>query len=510
MTANRTKQVSVVMIITVLSKCFGFLREIVLAKYFGAGTVTDSYFVAQVIPEALFILVVQAVMVGFIPIYTKINHDRGKKESDFFVDNVLKIALLLTILLVLFVNLFPRQILTIFASGFDDETATFATSFVRVTVFAMFFRITVAVYSAYLNANNQFVGPAFNGVVLDVVAIASIVVAFYTKSVVLAYGVVAASFVQFVMLFPLVKKLRPVMSFSAIKINDDVKQMLLMFLPLALGVGANQLNVIADRTMASSIYGAISSLRYAYRVDNVLESVIILSLATVMFPVFAKNIAANNMEAFRNSVAKSMNVVTFTMLPCSVFAIIFSKDIISLLFNRGAFDAQAVENVSVAMKYYSVGLACFSYNVILTRAFYALKKVKLVSIVSIGTLVSNVLMNLLLKPIMGIGGLALATSISNIFTTILFMILFYKYAEKIFYRQVFAEFCKVALPSGIMAAAIYGICLYLKSYYLLSIGFSLLLGSVVFLLSCYMTQSLMIKELWRLITNKLHVKKSGV
>ena len=509
MTANRTRQVSLVMIITIFSKCLGFLRDIVLAKYFGAGAVTDSYFVAQVIPEALFILVVQSVSVGFIPIYTKIYHDRGKEESDFFVDNILKISLLLTILLVLFVNLFPGQILSIFASGFDKERVEFTISFVRISVFAMFFRITVAIYSAYLHANNQFVGPAFNGIVLDLAVITSIIVAFYTKSVVLAYGVVASALVQFLLLLPMVRKRRSLMSFSPIKFNDDVKQMLLLFLPLALGVGANQLNVIADRTMASSIHGAISSLKYAERIDNVLEHIIIFSVATVMFPVFSKNIAANNIEAFRSNVAKSMNVVTFTMLPCSIFAIIFSKDIISLLFGRGAFDSSAVENVSVAMKYYSVGLLCLSYNVILKRAFYALKKVKLVSVVSIGTLVSNVLMNFLLKPIMGIGGLALATSISNIFATTLLMSLIYKDLEKAFFKSIFTEFLRIALPSGMMAFTVYVACSYVEMSYFLSLGISLISGVVVFFFSCYVTKSLMMKELLRLIADKLHMKKSG-
>lgn len=500
--AKRAKQVSVVMIITAFSKCLGFLRDIVLAKYFGAGKVTDAYFVAQVIPEALFILVVQAIAVGFIPIYTKIYHDRGKEESDFFVDNILKISLFMTVLLALFVNLFPYQIMKVFAAGFDKATAEFTVNFVRISVFAMFFRITVAIYSAYLQANNQFVAPAFNGIVLDVVSIILIIVAFYTKSIVLAYSIVVASFVQFVMLFPVVRKHKSLMSFSVLKFNDDVKQMLLLFLPLALGVGANQLNVIADRTMASSIYGAISSLKYAYRVDNVLESTVIMSLATVMFPVFSKDIAANNMNAFRKNVLKSMNVVTFTMLPCTVCAIIFSKDVINLLFGRGAFDSSAVENVSVAMKYYSVGLVCFSYNAILTRAFYALKKVKLVSIVSIGTLVSNVFMNLLLKPLMGIGGLALATSISNIFTTILLMVLLRKDLEKLFFKHFSVEFFKVALPSGLMSLTICTVSLYMKSYYLLSIAVSLVAGTVVFFLLCYVDKSSMMKDLFGMLLKK--------
>ena len=105
-TTNKTRQVSVVMIITVVSKCLGFLRDVVLAKYFGAGSVTDAYFVAQTIPESLFSLVVQAISIGFIPIYTQVLHDKGKEESNNFVNNILKLSLSLCVALVLIVNFF--------------------------------------------------------------------------------------------------------------------------------------------------------------------------------------------------------------------------------------------------------------------------------------------------------------------------------------------------------------------------------------------------------------------
>ena len=500
MTAGkRAKQVSLVMIITVFSKCLGFLRDIVLAKCFGASSVTDAYFVSQTIPESLFSLVVQAIAIGFIPVYAQIRHDKGKDASDIFADSVLKLALIACFFLVVIVNLFPRQILMVFASGFDDETAKFAMSFVRISVFAMFFRITVSVYSAYLQSNDHFVAPAFNGIVLDVVVILSIIVAFYTRSVVLVYGLVAASFLQFVMLFPVVRKHKPLMSLSVVKINDDVKQMLLLFFPVALGVGASQLNVIADRTMSSSIYGAISSLNYANKVDNVFENIVILSLATVMFPAFSRSVAAKNMDELKNSILKSINVVTFTMLPCSVLAIFFSKEIITLLFGGGAFDSAAIEGSSAAMRYYSVGLLCLSYNAILVRVFYALKKVKLVSFISFGTLISNVLMNLLLKPLMGIGGLALATSISNIFTTILLVIFLSKEINGKFLEHAVVELFKISISSAALLFVVYLIYPRLGFNYILSVAISSILGTFAFLVLSHICKSSTVKEAYALL-----------
>ena len=496
MTANRTKQVSVVMIITVISKVLGFFRDIVLARYFGAGAVTDAYFVAQTIPESLFSLVVQAISIGFIPIYTQLLHSNGEKQANRFVDSILKLSLILCVFLVAFVNLFPKIIITIFASGFDSETTEYAITFVRISVFAMFFRITVAIYTAYLQSNEQFTIPAFNGVILDVVSIITIIIAFYTKSIILVWGIIGASCIQFLALFPSVRKLKPMMNFSLKNIyNDEVKQMLLLFIPVAIGVGANQLNVIADRTMSSSIQGAISSLNYANKVDNVLENIIILSLATVMFPTFSKNIAANNIEGFKRNVSKSIDVVSFTMLPCSAFAMLFSTEIIRLLFGRGAFDSTAISNSAIAMKYYSVGLLCLSYNAIFTRAFYALKKVKVVSVVSCGTLISNVAMNFILKPLMGIGGLALATSISNIVTTFLLVFLLVKEIKGNFVKDIITELSKIIIASTALIFVTYFVYKHLALHYIISMALAVITGTIVYLIISFSLRVFIMKDL---------------
>lgn len=504
MTPNRTKQVSVVMIITVISKVLGFLRDIILAKFFGAGSITDAYFVAQTIPESLFSLVVQAITIGFIPIYTQLLHNNGDKQANRFVESILKLSLVLCVFLVAFVNAFPNLIVTIFASGFDSETKIYAINFVRISVFAMFFRITVAIYTAYLQSHEQFTIPAFNGVILDVVSILTIIVAFYTRSIILIFGIVGASFIQFLALFPSVRKLKPMMNFSLKNIyNDEVKQMLVLFIPVAIGVGANQLNVIADRTMSSSIQGAISSLNYANKVDNVLENIIILSLATVMFPAFSRNIASNNIEAFKYNVSKSIDVVTFTMLPCSIFAILFSTEIIRFLFGRGAFDATAISNSAIVMKYYSVGLLCLSYNAIFTRAFYALKKVKVVSIISCGTLATNVTMNFLLKPLLGIGGLALATSVSNIITTFLLVFLLSKEVKGNLTKSIIKELSKILIASIVLILVTCFVYKHLVLHYINSMVLAVIAGTIVYLFICFILNSLIMKELMSKVIAKI-------
>ena len=115
MNSKRAKNISVVMIITVFSKILGFARDIILANYFGSSTITDAYFISQTIPEFLFSIVVQAISIGFIPVYTRIQAADGKEKADRFTNNIIKICLILALAIVVFVNLFTREIVHAFA-----------------------------------------------------------------------------------------------------------------------------------------------------------------------------------------------------------------------------------------------------------------------------------------------------------------------------------------------------------------------------------------------------------
>lgn len=484
MSNNNKRNISVVMMITVVSKCLGFLRDIVLAYFFGTSDVTDAFFVAQTIPEFLFSLVVQAISIGFIPIYVEIKEKKGQADANSFTNNVLKICLILCVALIVFVNLFTREIANIFASGFEGNKALLTVQFTRIIVFSMVFRIVVSVYSAFLNANGHFTKPALNGVILDVVSIISIVVASFTASSVLVYGIIIATALQFVVLLSSVARTKPMITFSLKGIlNEDVRRMLKLFLPVIIGVGASQINVLADKTMASSIDGAIASLNYASKANYVLENVIILSLATVMFPLFSKNVATNDIAAFRNNVKKSVDIVSFTMIPCAFLLFLFPDTIIKILFERGAFNASSLESTSYATKYYSIGLVFLAYNAIVTRALYAMKKMNKVSYISCASVATNIVLNFVLKPLMGVGGLALATSISSVVAAV-FLTLSLKTEFGTVMPMIEPELIKAVISSIVMSLAILLINrVFSLEHVWISFAIAVTLGGAIYLLA---------------------------
>ncbi|WP_418753501.1 murein biosynthesis integral membrane protein MurJ [Faecalitalea cylindroides] len=445
MKISRGKTISVVMIITLVSKCLGFLRDMVLAYCYGANTITDAYYVAQTIPEFLFSLVVQAIAIGFIPIYMDILNDNGEREAFSFTKKIHYLGWIFVCVLIAVVYLFSEPLVKLFASGFDPSTAKLAEVFIKISVWGMFFRISAAVDSAFLNANNNFTIPSLTGVPLDIITIISIFVSYYLKiPEILAVGIVVSSLSQMILQKPSVKKVFNGFKNKDFKLFDvHVKKMIALFLPVAIGVGASQINLLVDRTLASTIEGGISALNYANKVNNILENIMILSLATVMFPTFSKHAAKNDIQSLSNDISHTLLITIVIMLPCSFFSFIYAVDAIQILFGRGAFDATAVNLTVQAMQFYSIGLIFISCNAILVRAMYSLKKVKTVSLCSWISVFVNVLLNLFLMRYMQIRGLALATSIANMCTTILLLYNLKKQIGSSFIKNIKNEVLKI-------------------------------------------------------------------
>lgn len=514
MAAAKGKIIIWVMLITILSKCFGFGRDVVLAHFFGAGDITDAYFVSQTIPEFLFSLVVQTIGIGFIPIYVEILHKQSKQSSNHFATQVLFGAWLLCVGLVVFVHLFTAQIVHVFAANFSLQAAHTAITFVRISVLAMFFRISTSVVSACLQANNEFIFPAAIGLPFDIVVISSVVIASFTTPILLAWGLVAAAATQIIFLLPIaLKKIKFQFHRLFPLLTPNLKKMAFLFLPVALGVSANQINILVDRTLASAVQGGISALNYATKTNNVVENIIILSLAMVMFPTFSTYASQKNFNAFITSVTKSLNIVMFTMIPCSMLFILFAPNIIQLLFGHGAFSISSTQQTISVMRCYAIGLLGLSCSVILIRSLYAIQKVGWVSITACCTVTINVILNLILSRYMGISGLALATSIANICSALFLFGLLTKYLQMSLWRLFVRDLIKCffsALVMGTVCFYLYRVGLHFMPS-ILSCGGSIVIGGVIYVALC----SLLRCDSWSYsyailyeIKNKLLLKKS--
>lgn len=237
-----------------------------------------------------------------------------------------------------------------------------------------------------------------------------------------------------------------------INLKDKYIQMMVtMAFPVIVGQSVNQINILVDKTLASGIaVGGISALNYAIRLNGFVQGLFVASITTVLYPMISKMAAAKNMKGLKSSISEAISTVNLLVIPATIGAMIFSKEVVGLLFGRGAFTPEAVDMTANALFYYSIGMIAFGLIDILSRAFYAMQDTKTPMINATIAVVLNIILNFILSKYLGIGGLALATSIAAIVSTILMFITLRKKIGGFGLKEITSSFIKISLASVIM------------------------------------------------------------
>jgi len=445
------KTAFVLMVITIVSKIVGFGREIVLSYVYGASAITDAYLISQTIPAVIFSFISAGIATGFIPLYSRILNERGQIEANRYTNNLTNTLLLLSSVIVVFVLSFTQPIVKIFASGFSGETLELAIRFTRISVFGVYFTALLNIFAGFLRLHENYIIPALVGLPMNLVIIASLFISTKTNIYVIAVGSVVATASQLLLLFPFVRKTgyryQPILNLR----DEYIKMMVYIALPVVAGQSVNQINVLVDRILASGIaVGGISALNYANRLNGFVQGLFVASISSVMYPMISKMAAENNIKGLKASISEAISVINLLVIPATIGAMIFSKEIVTLLFGRGAFTPEAIDMTANALFYYSIGMIAFGLRDILSRAFYALQDTKTPMINAAIAVVINIILNLALSRYLGIGGLALATSIATIVGTLLFFVTLRKKIGGFGLKEITISFIKICMASIIM------------------------------------------------------------
>ncbi|WP_259500540.1 murein biosynthesis integral membrane protein MurJ [Desulfofundulus thermocisternus] len=398
---------------TILSKIMGFGREAVLAAVFGASAATDAYLVAMIIPVLLFGLVGTTITTVGIPFFSEYLH-RAEKRSELpeliwtcfhAVTGILLVVALLGI---------PAApwLVGILAPGFGPEQAELTTRLVRVLLPMVVIMGMVGWAQGVLNAHQHFAAPAFMGIPYNIIMITGILLAgAYGGIAGVAWATVLATASQFFIQLPALYRrgitYRPVFNHR----HPALKKMLWLAGPVLIGVGANQLNVIVDRMLASGLAeGSISALNYAQRVLNLPQGLFAVPLITVLYPALTERRALEDAAGFRAGLVRGLRVLAFVLVPLTVGMMVLREDLVRFIFQRGAFDSRDAAMTAVALFFYTPGLLFLMWREFLNRAFYALQDTWTPMTTGLAAVAVNIALNLILVRYLGLAGLALATS----------------------------------------------------------------------------------------------------
>ncbi|TWT07929.1 murein biosynthesis integral membrane protein MurJ [Planococcus sp. CPCC 101016] len=446
------KAVLLIMILTIFSKFIGFFRDITLSYFYGASGVSDAYLISLTIPTVIFGFVATGISTGYIPMYSRIEEKEGERQSKAYTNNLLNILLVFATVVVILGLIFTEILVRLFASGFTGDILDLAVTFTRISIVGIYFTMTIRILSAYLNMKKYYVVPTLIGLPLNIVLIISIILSDrYDFVLMLAIGNVVAIIVQFLILiyFAHRKGFRYQFIF---KLKDEhIKNMVFLAIPVIIGSSVNQINKLVDRTLASQIsIGGISALNYANTLNLFVQGVFVVSISTVMYPLISKMASKGNMDGLKKALGQSITGINLLVIPATVGSLFFAEPIVALLFGRGAFDEQAITMTAAAFFFYSIGMIGYGLREVLSRAFYSMQDTRTPMINAALAMILNIILNFILSKYLGIGGLALATSIAAIFGTVL---LYYSLRKKIGpldMKNISLPFLKISLASLIM------------------------------------------------------------
>ena len=445
---------------TLLSRLLGFVRDIVIANYFGTKSAADAFFMAFRIPNLLRRLTAEgALSAAFVPLFTK-TLLKDRQEAFKLANNVLFHLTLFTAIIMIAGIVFAEPLLKLIAIGFTDDPEKFqlTVSLTRLVFPYLMFVSLAAIMMGILNSMHHFAAPAAAPIMLNISFIVSAIFLrdyFDLPVYALAVGVLIGGFLQLAIQIPFAIKNGFVFSFVFDPRSDLLKKVLILTLPATLGTAVAEINMFVDTMLASMLKeGSVSYLYYANRLVMFPLGVFAVAISTALLPTLSRHAGKNENDKIIDTLSLSIRGAMFLIVPSTVGLIILRVPIIEVLFERGAFDHAATLNTAFALGFYAVGLLAFSGVKLFVSAFYAIGDTKTPVKLAMISMLINIALNLILMGPLQHGGLALATALASWINLAGLVYFLKKRFGTVDGKTLLKSFLITALISLAMAAAI--------------------------------------------------------
>ncbi len=494
----------ILMIITILSKVFGLLREKALAYFFGVGMVADIFLIAFQLPMTFTNVISGAVANGYIPMYDKIKEREDKKNADAFTANLSNIILIVFTIVTILSIIFARPLVKLMAEGFSGEKLELAIFVSRVAMLSIAVTAVSSIYKAYLQIYEKFIISVLHSIIMNIIIIISMGLAYKMGINYLAIGILVAFVFQYAIFILPIKRLGYKHSLK-IDFNDDMKMMFVSILPILISTSAIEINFMISRSIASGAYtGGISILNYAYKLQSFVTGIVVTSIITATYPKLANFGSKKDYSNLKSALSEGLSNMLLLVVPAAFGLYIFSFPIVNLLFVGGEFSVDDAKITATVLSFFAFGVIGIGVREIISRVFYSLGDNKTPVINSVVIVGINIILAFLLSKIMGIRGIALATSISFIVGAITLYFSSIKLIGNVFDRKLLTNIIKITVSSALMALVskiVYDILT--KSFGInLSLLISIIVAGIIYLLLLIIFRVDEIKEIFKLLLKR--------
>ena len=493
------------MLVTIFSKVLGLVREQFLAATYGTGLYAAAYSTANNIPVILFSIIGSAIATSLIPMYNKLNAESGEQRALDFTNTLINIVIIICLIIAGLGMIFTKPLVKLFASGYEGQVLLTTISFTRILLISVVFVGLSNIMTGYLQIKNNFVIPGLIGIPYSLVIMASIYLSSRSNIYILVYGTLIAILFKFLFQVPFAYKKGYRYSFKINYKDPAMKEILVLILPVVIGVGVSQVSAIIDKSLASTLgTNVVASFSYATKLYEFVQALFITSILSVVYPKMSKLLVGDNIDAFKVSLRKTINIIVFLLVP-----------IVKVLLQRGQFTYDDTIMTANILKFYTIGIIAFAVRDVMTRGFYSLHDSKTPMVNGIVSIVFNIVLNLILIRFLGYKGLALATAISAYIGLILVYFSLKKKIGNFEQHKVFSVAIKSVVSSLIMGVAAKFIFEFVSNLLgagiineILSLGLSVGAGAIIYFIIIYILKVEELNIVIEMVNSKVKLKRN--
>lgn len=433
-----------------------YLRQAEIARLFGTTWQTDAYAVALVFPLLAQQVISHAFGSSFLPIYSDVRHNRGKEASDRLVSRILGWMFVTGVALIAALLYFSRDLVVATGPGLDPESLDLASTMLRVMLPVLLLSSATGILNGLVKYQMRLGLVSILNIMSPLVSLLFIILGSdrFGIMVLPLSGVAGAVTVFAVSLVAAIRfglRLSPVMDPR----DHDFGRLLRMAGPVVLGSLVGFLGPVADRILASFLReSSVTALDYAVRIKNIALSLLFMPIVTLSDVGLSEKAAQRDMVSFRGELSHLLNWTSFIMVPTAALLCALAVPIVSVLFMRGSFGVESTRLVGYALTFYAPWLAQFGFGGVVSRGFYALKDSRTPVLIGIWGVIVNILLNFILIGPMGIGGLALATTLASSAKTVLLIWFLRKKTGTLGSPSIVPEHLRILLAAFLMVGTV--------------------------------------------------------
>lgn len=449
---SAVKAVSFMMLITMVGKLLGLVRDQLLAANYGTGMAANAFTTASLMPRTFFdAIFASAISASFIPIFNEYLKKYGKAEAFALSNRFITLIGVVTIGMTLVCEVFSEQFVWLFASGYDAQTAALSAELSHVMFPTIFFTGIAFSFVGILQSLDEFNVPAALSVASNAVIILYYIFwneqfGIYGLAVAFLIGWGMQAVIQIPSLWKKGYRYRPDFRFR----EEGVRKILMLMLPVMVGTWIQPINLIINNQFASHLEMGVTTLQYANNLYTIIVGVFVLAIANLIFPKLSRMAGETTNEGFTETVRTTLRVMMFFLIPMMVGLMVLSEPLVRLIYERGSFDATGTALTGTALCFFAVGMIGYGVQTILSRVFYAKQEGKMPLIAGLCSIGVNALLCALLMQPMGLGGLALASAVSSTVAAGILFVATVRNHPQILEKPLIRDLCKMVVGAAVM------------------------------------------------------------